>query len=237
MTSNQSMQRRSVDKMKFKDEYGDSFIPADSKLQIDEIEQHKLTDDEDKEHHSKSNLKGDYMSIFILLFLYILQGIPLGLAGSLPMILQNRKVSYAQQAVFSFVNWPFSVKLIWAPIVDSLYSNKFGRRKSWLVPTQYLIGIAMIVISYYINSLIGDDQLLNTESSTFNSFNTDQINLTSSSSSEEIKEEPIHKPQIYLLTLCFFFINFLCATQDIAVDGWALTMLSRRNVSLILILD
>ena len=28
----------------------------------------------------------------------------------------------------------------------------------------------------------------------------------------------------------FFSLNFLAATQDIAVDGWALTMLKRRNV-------
>jgi PAT family acetyl-CoA transporter-like MFS transporter 1 len=32
------------------------------------------------------------------------------------------------------------------------------------------------------------------------------------------------------LTACFFFLYLLMATQDIAVDGWALTMLSRRNV-------
>lgn len=33
----------------------------------------------------------------MLLLLYVLQGIPLGLAGSIPMILQNRHVSYADQ--------------------------------------------------------------------------------------------------------------------------------------------
>lgn len=218
MSLSQSKQR----KMRLKDDDPS----ADSKLLIeDESTAHQ---DDDKEHHSKPNLKGDYVSIFILLFLYVLQGIPLGLAGSLPMILQNRKVSYAQQAMFSFVNWPFSVKLIWAPIVDSLYFSKFGRRKSWLVPTQYLIGIAMIVISFYINSMLGDDQPWNSEQTRTATFGY-QDNFTSSS--EESKEEEIvHRPQIYLLTFCFLFLNFLCATQDIAVDGWALTMLSRRNV-------
>jgi PAT family acetyl-CoA transporter-like MFS transporter 1 len=34
-------------------------------------------------------------------------------------------------------------------------------------------------------------------------------------------------PNILLLTGIFFALNFLAATQDIAVDGWALTMLSR----------
>jgi len=38
------------------------------------------------------------------------------------------------------------------------------------------------------------------------------------------------KPNIQILTFIFLMLNFLAATQDIAVDGWALTMLKRRNV-------
>ena len=34
-------------------------------------------------------------------------------------------------------------------------------------------------------------------------------------------------PDVKTLTIAFFFLNFLAATQDIAVDGWALTMLHR----------
>ena len=37
-------------------------------------------------------------------------------------------------------------------------------------------------------------------------------------------------PNVLLLTVVFFSLNFLAATQDIAVDGWALTMLQKRNV-------
>ena len=33
------------------------------------------------------------------------------------------------------------------------------------------------------------------------------------------------EPNVTILTAMFFFLNFLAATQDIAVDGWALTML------------
>lgn len=39
------------------------------------------------------------------------------------------------------------------------------------------------------------------------------------------------QPQIGLLTIIFFSLNFLAATQDIAVDGWALTMLKKQNVA------
>ena len=85
-------------------------------------------------------LKGDRLHVCILFFLYILQGIPLGLIEAIPLVLSNRNIPYKEQAKFSFSSYPFSMKLLWAPLVDSVYSTKFGRRKSWLVPVQYLIG-------------------------------------------------------------------------------------------------
>ena len=89
----------------------------------------------------------DKRNIALLVFLYVLQGIPLGLAGAMPMLLQTRKVAYKDQATFSLVFWPFSMKLLWAPIVDTVYFSRFGRRKSWLVPVQYLIGIFLLILS------------------------------------------------------------------------------------------
>ena len=141
----------------------------------------------------------DKGSIMVLLLLYILQGIPLGLSGSIPIILQTKMVGYRQQALFSLVTWPFTVKLLWAPIVDSIYSSRFGRRKSWLVPSQYGIGLAMIVLSFFVDQLMGNEDT---------------------------------PPNVVILTFMFLFLHFLAATQDIAVDGWALTMLSKENVGL-----
>ena len=195
-----------------------------STVRVTEDDGHHLMEDPDEDHlHSdteddgerrhRNTLTGDYMNICILVFLYVLQGIPLGLAGSIPLILQSRKASYADQAVFSFVSWPFSVKLLWAPIVDSVYNRRFGRRKSWLVPVQYLIGIFMMVLSYHITSLLGSE---GSPKSGTNGPNAD---------------EKISSPaDVYTLTFVFLIMNFLAATQDIAVDGWALTMLKKRNV-------
>lgn len=147
---------------------------------------------------SAKGLEGDWSNIFLLTFLYVLQGIPIGLGASVPMILQNRNVSYKQQAVFSFVFWPFSLKLLWAPFVDSCYSARMGRRKTWLVPTQYLLGFFMLYLSGFVDTLLGGNDGT--------------------------------PPNVLALTVAFFVLDFLAATQDIAVDGWALTMLSRRNV-------
>ncbi|KAM9604799.1 acetyl-coenzyme A transporter 1 isoform 2-T2 [Trichechus inunguis] len=142
--------------------------------------------------------RAELSSVLLLLFLYVLQGIPLGLAGSIPLILQSKNVSYTDQAFFSFVFWPFSLKLLWAPLVDAVYFRNFGRRKSWLVPTQYILGLFMIGLSTRVDHLLG-----NGEGRT---------------------------PDVLALTVTFFLFEFLAATQDIAVDGWALTMLSRENV-------
>lgn len=94
--------------------------------------------------------------------------------------------------IFSFL-----VKLLWAPLVDSIYFKAMGRRKSWMVPTQYLIGIFMLILSGQVKSWLGEEGTM---------------------------------PNVGLITFMFFSLNFLAATQDIAVDGWALTMLKRCNV-------
>lgn len=78
--------------------------------------------------------------------------------------------------------------------MDALFWPKFGRRKTWLVPVQYLIGIVMIIMSSSVTSWLGSND---------------------------------EAPSMSILIISFLFLNFLAATQDIAVDGWALTMLKR----------
>ena len=137
------------------------------------------------------SLKGEYGNIALLLLLYTLQGLPMGLGKVVPMILKERGCSYAELGTFTLQSWPFSLKLLWAPLVDSLFVARFGRRKTWMVPAQLLIGLILIWGSTKINALL--------------------------------YAEPT--PRVAPLTLMFLAMNFLCATQDIAVDGWALTLL------------
>lgn len=49
--------------------------------------------------HEHGDVRGDEGNIGLLLFLYLLQGIPLGLCSAIPMILQNHHVSYKQQVI------------------------------------------------------------------------------------------------------------------------------------------
>lgn len=93
---------------------------------------YKIRETKIKEVPSVWSWRGEGRNIALLFFLYLLQGIPLGLIASIPLILQNRHVSYKEQAEFSLAFWPFSMKLLWAPIVDSVYSSRMGKRKSWV---------------------------------------------------------------------------------------------------------
>ena len=60
-----------------------------------------------------------------------------------PFLLQS-KASYTQIGIFSVASYPYSFKLLWSPIVDSIYSLAFGRRKSWVVPIQF--GSSLILL-------------------------------------------------------------------------------------------
>ncbi|BFZ64539.1 hypothetical protein YB2330_005686 [Saitoella coloradoensis] len=138
----------------------------------------------------------DRESIALLVALYLLQGIPLGLAfGSVPFILKS-KLSYTQVGLFTLASYPYSLKLFWSPIVDAIYSPTYGRRKSWIVPMQTLVGLTLLLLGTRVEAWLDDAENM-----------------------------------LGVLTAAFFSLIFLCATQDIAVDGWALTLLSRENLS------
>ncbi|OAA61615.1 Major facilitator superfamily domain, general substrate transporter [Niveomyces insectorum RCEF 264] len=144
--------------------------------------------------------KQDQKNFGLLVLLYFLQGIPLGLAtGSVPFLLKDH-MSYGEIGVFTLASYPYSLKLFWSPIVDALWSPKIGRRKSWILPIQFLSGVGMLYLGSTVENLM----------------------------------ETIGKPggpTVWDFTYWWFFLVLMCATQDIAVDGWALTLLSPGNIS------
>ncbi|KAI9298685.1 hypothetical protein K502DRAFT_322658 [Neoconidiobolus thromboides FSU 785] len=163
----------------------------------DDIELVELIASEDKE--KEISIKGkpdDTWNIILLIILYLLQGIPGGLAmGSLPYLLKER-LSYGEIALFSLIAYPYSLKLLWSPIVDSLYIKSIGRRKTWIIPIQFFTAFLLYWLGNYTQGLL------------------DGANMNISS-----------------LTMLYAILIFFAATQDIAVDGWALTLLSEENLS------
>ncbi|GAA6025567.1 hypothetical protein JCM11491_003216 [Sporobolomyces phaffii] len=138
----------------------------------------------------------DRRALALLVALYLLQGIPVGLAfGSIPFLLRS-KLSYSQIGIFTLCTYPYSLKLLWSPIVDSIFSPKLGRRKSWIVPIQTIVGLMFWWLGSNVQQMMEVDE-----------------------------------PDVNTLTALFFTLVFFAATQDIAVDGWALTLLSKDNLS------
>ncbi|KAK8005328.1 hypothetical protein PG990_011365 [Apiospora arundinis] len=144
--------------------------------------------------------KTDQRNFLLLVLLYFLQGIPMGLAhGSVPFLLKEH-LSYGEIGIFSLAGYPYSLKLLWSPIVDAVWSPRFGRRKSWILPIQLLSGFGMLVLGSVVEGWM----------------------LTTGKAGG---------PTVWNFTGWWFFLVFMCATQDIAVDGWALTLLTPGNVS------
>jgi PAT family acetyl-CoA transporter-like MFS transporter 1 len=142
----------------------------------------------------------DRRNFGLLVLLYFLQGVPMGLAtGSVPFLLKPH-MSYSALGVFSLASYPYSLKLLWSPIVDACWTPKLGRRKSWILPIQLLSGIGMLWLGSHVKDMMA----------------------TAGADGGA---------GIWGFTGWWFFLVFMCATQDIAVDGWALTLLSPGNIS------
>ena len=98
----------------------------------------------------ESSLKKDLYNIIFLHYMYFLQGLPLGLAFSVSIILASSKSSFSDQGTFSFAFYPFSIKLLWAPIVDTVYFKRVGRRKTWILMAQALLCLFMFSTANYV---------------------------------------------------------------------------------------
>lgn len=105
----------------------------------------------------KSLCKIEVFKILILIYMYILQGIPVGLATGIPLILASKKANYSRLSIYSFALWPNSMKILWAPLIDSVYFTKFGRRKTWIAPSLLVIGIFMVIFSKFTQNVIDND--------------------------------------------------------------------------------
>src|SRR5438874_7963939 len=76
--------------------------------------------------------------VLIVLFLGFSAGLPLALSGSTLLVwMREAGVDLGTIGLFALVGTPYTVKFLWAPVVDALdvpmLSSLFGRRRGWLL--------------------------------------------------------------------------------------------------------
>ncbi len=130
-------------------------------------------------------LRSSRARLALLGALYFAEGLPFGFqAKALPWYLREHGVSLSAIGLIGLLQLPWLLKFLWAPAVEAWGGGRFGRRKSWILPTQALLVAASVAAAL--------------------------VPLSS--------------------TLAFAAIllamNFLAATQDIAVDGLAVDLLA-----------
>ncbi|MDY7032634.1 MAG: MFS transporter [Thermodesulfobacteriota bacterium] len=124
--------------------------------------------------------------LFILTVLYFSQGLPFGFfVHYLPIFLRRQGVSLEEIGWLGILALPWSLKFLWSPLIDKYYIPRFGRRRTWIVPMQFLMGLSvMLCIPFDFRN------------------------------------------HLHLFVLFIFMLNLFSATQDIAVDGFAVDILT-----------
>src|SRR5690242_7450415 len=89
--------------------------------------------------------------VLIVLFLGFSSGLPLALSGSTLLVwMTEARVSLGTIGLFALVGTPYTVKFLWAPIIDALdvplLSRRFGRRRGWLLTSQLLLIAAIVFL-------------------------------------------------------------------------------------------
>jgi len=151
--------------------------------------------DESLMNNTNGGFKKNILGLAVLTILYMIQGVPLGFFKlSISSILVEKGVHYKDLGLLSLISLPYSLKFFFAPILDAFYFKKFGQRKSYIVPIQYIYALICFLLSFYLQLYI-------------NEFNIKGL-------------------FVFGLT-CIILI----AVQDVAVDGWVLTILTEDYIS------
>src|ERR1041384_6951785 len=90
--------------------------------------------------------------VLIVMFLGLSSGLPLALSGSTLLVwMREAGVDLGTIGLFALVGTPYTIKFLWAPLVDALdvpvLSRLLGRRRGWLVFSQLLLMAATVFLA------------------------------------------------------------------------------------------
>src|SRR6185295_11068539 len=109
----------------------------------------------ERQRESFLNAFGVYFRprVLIVMFLGFSAGLPLALSGStLSVWMREEGVDLRTIGLFALVGTPYTIKFLWAPLVDALdipvLSRLLGRRRGWLLFSQLLLIAAIIFLGF-----------------------------------------------------------------------------------------
>jgi PAT family beta-lactamase induction signal transducer AmpG len=91
--------------------------------------------------------------VLVVAFLGFSAGLPLALSGSTLLVwMREAGVDLGTIGLFALVGTPYTVKFMWAPLIDALdapiLSRLLGRRRGWLVFAQLLLMAAIVFLGF-----------------------------------------------------------------------------------------
>jgi PAT family beta-lactamase induction signal transducer AmpG len=86
---------------------------------------------------------------FWILLLGFSSGIPLALTGTtLQAWMATEKVDLAVIGIFSLVGIPYTIKILWAPLMDRFIPPFLGRRRGWMIVTQVALALIIAAMAF-----------------------------------------------------------------------------------------
>lgn len=91
--------------------------------------------------------------VLIVILLGFSSGLPLALSGAtLAIWMTEAGVNLRTIGLYALVGLPYTLKFLWAPLVDALdipfLSRRLGRRRGWLVFSQILLAAAIVFLAF-----------------------------------------------------------------------------------------
>src|SRR5436305_4814421 len=89
--------------------------------------------------------------VLIVLLLGFSSGLPLALSGSTLLVwMRETGVDHGTIGLFALVGTPYTIKFLWAPVVDALdvpvLATWLGRRRGWLVFSQIALMVSIVLL-------------------------------------------------------------------------------------------
>jgi MFS family permease len=88
--------------------------------------------------------------LWLLLSLYICQGLPTGVFNqALPAMLRRYEVPLTVIGFSGLLAMPWALKFLWAPLVERHFSQSLGQRRSWILPMQLMALVLLVLIAFF----------------------------------------------------------------------------------------